>query len=129
MNGYLQSELSFKCELAYESLNNAVGGGWDWNSGRNGRQGYVEVTSDLERALAKNPDFKVLVATGYYDLGTPYFSIRYALDHLAFDSSITSRIASRVYDSGHQLYILPSASKKFSEDGEAFFKWSIESVR
>ncbi len=129
MNGYLENELYFKSDLVYEPLNEAVSGGWDWGFGKNGRQGYVDVTGDLQRAMAKNPDLKVFAATGYYDLGTPYLSIKYALDHMAYNTSLASRITFRIYDSGHQLYTLPAASKKFSDDGAAFFKSALESVR
>ena len=41
--------------------------------------GYPATTDDLRDAMTKNPHMKVLIASGYYDLATPYRAVEHTL--------------------------------------------------
>ena len=49
----------------------------------------------LRDAFAKNPHMRVFVASGYFDLATPYFATEYTLAHLGLPPSLAARITRR----------------------------------
>ena len=50
--------------------------------------GFADTSEALRSAFAKNPHMKLFVASGYYDLATPYFATEYTLRHLGLDPSL-----------------------------------------
>jgi carboxypeptidase C (cathepsin A) len=66
-------------------------------------EGYLSVADDLRSAVAKNPYMKVLFASGYYDLATPYFSANYTINRL--DTGPQARnVTHTFYQGGHMMY-------------------------
>ncbi len=43
---------------------------------------------------------KVFVASGIYDLATPYFATEYTLNHMQLNSELKLNITSKVYPGG-----------------------------
>jgi carboxypeptidase C (cathepsin A) len=67
--------------------------------------GAVNVMPDLAAAMKYNPNLKVLVNAGYYDLATPYFAALYELRHLAVPPKLLAQnISFKTYESGHMVY-------------------------
>jgi carboxypeptidase C (cathepsin A) len=54
--------------------------------------------------MKTNPQLRVMMNGGYYDLATPYFSAIYELRHLAVPPSIAANIEIKLYPSGHMVY-------------------------
>lgn len=105
------TRLGWKIDARYEILNEAVNRHWDWGSGRC----RAEALSDLERSLALDPDFRVLVVHGLTDLVTPYFATKLLLDQVpAFGS--TDRLRFEVYGGGHMFYFDDKARAAWRED-------------
>jgi len=48
---------------------------------------------------------RVFVASGHYDLATPFFATDYTIAHLGLDPSQRGRIATAEYEAGHMMYI------------------------
>ena len=67
--------------------------------------GYPTTTDELKDALTKNPHMKVLIASGYYDLATPYRAVEHTLAGLALDPSLRKNITIEKYESGHMMYV------------------------
>ena len=88
----------------YEVLNHEVNRGWNWNRGESSRMGFASTTPDLARALRRSPHFKVLVASGRYDLGTPYSATDWSLAQLDVPADVMTRVTHRYYDAGHMMY-------------------------
>ena len=65
-NNYIRVELGYKTDVPYYILGEGIGH-WDWQRD----MGYPATTDDLRDAMTKNPHMKVLIASGYYDLGHP----------------------------------------------------------
>jgi carboxypeptidase C (cathepsin A) len=86
-NNYVRSELGFKTDLEYYVLGGGVGE-WQWGSAQ---QGYPDTSEALRLAFVKNPYMKLFVASGYYDLATPFFATRYTLDHMGLDQQEHAR--------------------------------------
>ena len=66
------------------------------------------VLPDLAAAMKRNPDLKVMVNGGYFDVSTPFFSGKYELEHMAIPASLRKNIQFHYYKSGHMVYVTPS---------------------
>src|SRR5450631_553390 len=66
--------------------------------------GPVNVMPDLAVAMKQNPNLKVQLNGGYYDLATPYFAAVYELRQLPIQSALQSNIEMHFYTSGHMVY-------------------------
>ena len=115
LNDYVRTELGFESDLTYEILGGSIR---RWNYGDfEGR--YVNVAGRLSQAMVQNPNLKVIVANGYYDLATPFFATKYTFDHLNLAPNLRKNIAMKYYPSGHMMYIhkpsLIQMKKDFAE--------------
>ena len=59
---------------------------------------------DLAVAMIENPDLKVMVNGGYYDVSTPYFEGKMEMRHLPIPANLRGNIEYRYYESGHMVY-------------------------
>src|SRR6202163_4507737 len=64
----------------------------------------VNVEPDLAFAMKQNPNLKVQLNGGYYDLATPYFAAVYELRQLPIQSALQGNIEMHFYTSGHMVY-------------------------
>ena len=90
--------------------------GWNWT-----RAGVAEGQSyatDLAWAMRRNPDLRVLVASGYYDLVTTPADARASIAAAGLPQD---RVTFTDYASGHMLY-LGGTSEAFSADLRAFLE-------
>lgn len=107
-NDYVRRELQFESDLPYEILTMRV---QPWRFSEN-ENSYVNVAETLRKAMCANPHLKVYVASGYYDLATPYYATCYTLNHLGLDAQLRENISVGYYEAGHMMYIhLPSLEK------------------
>jgi carboxypeptidase C (cathepsin A) len=90
-------------------------GGWDLQQ----QMGYPSTTDELKDALAKNPHMKVLIASGYYDLATPYRAVEHTLAGLALDATLRQNITIEKYESGDMMYVRSPSLQKLKRDGAA----------
>ncbi len=117
-NDYLRRELRYESDIPYEFLSEKTFNEWNWGSAAGG---YVNVTTSLAMALNQNRFLKVFVASGYYDLVTPYFATKYTFDRMGPDTDLRSRVTLEYYNGGHQLYMDRVSRRKLKSDGAAFF--------
>jgi carboxypeptidase C (cathepsin A) len=102
---------------------------WDWQRlkkrpGYGGfNQGYADVSVDLRHAMIDNPQLKLFVSCGYYDLATPYFAAKYTFAHLAV-GELRKNITMKCYRSGHVSYLRPETHAHMYKDLEAFYHMS-----
>ena len=79
------------------------------------RQG-VNVMPDLANAMKLNPNLKVQLNAGYFDLATPFYQGVYEMHHLPIPPSLQSNIEFRFYDSGHMVYAKDSSLKQLHDN-------------
>jgi len=115
-NDYVRRDLGFKSDLTYHILGGGIGA-WDWGSAGNG---FADVSESLRSAFAKNPHMKLFVASGFYDLATPYFATQYTLSHLGLDPSLKPSIGTGFYEAGHMMYIHKVELARLRKDVGAF---------
>lgn len=101
---YYAQTLGIDLQAPYHVINGEVNKGWNWNRGEAKGNHFASTTPELARALRRNPHLKVLVASGRYDLGTPYSATDWSLAQLDIPSQLHSRITHRYYDAGHMMY-------------------------
>ena len=124
MNAYVRNELGYESDLFYEFLNQRVTRSWDWRSGLMMGQGYIDVSHRLRDAMAINKDLAVFVASGLYDLATPYFAATYTVSHMWLGPQ-RSNVAHKIYRSGHMIYTQTEARKKLFEDTQIFYERTL----
>lgn len=98
------AELGVTREQRYEVLSHDAHKGWNWNRGDARGNAFACTSPDLARALRRNPHLKVLVASGRYDLGTPYSASDWSLAQIDAPAEVRARITHRYYDAGHMMY-------------------------
>ena len=113
MNDYFRNELKYETDLPYVFLSDDVNGQWNWGSGLHG---YPSVLEKLQKVMRRNTHLKILAAGGYFDLDTPYFGIKFAMDHLGLDAPLRSNIRIGLYEGGHMLYTQVRSLQKLTGD-------------
>jgi carboxypeptidase C (cathepsin A) len=119
INDYLRRDLGYRTPLEYVYLSEAINRQWKWTTPSS--QGYLNMTPLLAKAMSINPRLRVFAGMGYYDLATPYFSQRYAFEHLGSDSSLFKRCTIRSYATGHQIYTSDTGLESLTKDLNDFF--------
>ncbi len=117
-NDYVRRSLGYKNDLHYYILGGGVGK-WEWG------EGYPDTSESLRSAFSKNPDMRLFVASGHYDLATPYFATQYTLGHMGLDASQRARVSTGAYDAGHMMYIHEGQLAKLKKDVAAFLQSAL----
>lgn len=88
-----------------------------------GRQG-ANTLPDLANAMKTNPNLKVQLHAGYFDLATPYFQGVYELRHLPIPKQLQPNIEFEFYDSGHMMYAKDSSLQQLHRSVADFIRRS-----
>jgi carboxypeptidase C (cathepsin A) len=100
-NDYVRGELEYESDLPYEILAN-LWESWRYEEHQNE---YVDVSETLRKAMSQNPNLKVIMANGFYDLATPYLATEYTVSHMQLEPALRENITLTYYDAGHMMYI------------------------
>jgi len=92
---------------------------WAWK-GFEGK--YVNVGDSLRRAMHANPDMRIYVASGYYDLATPHAAGDYTLSHLGLHGSLHGKIQVSYFEAGHMMYIHPPSLERMAGELREFVR-------
>jgi len=121
LNDYVRRELGFKTDLEYYILGGGITQPWNWNT----NNGWADTTQALSSAMRKNPYMKVFLASGYYDMATPYFAADYTFASLNLEPEIRRNISTAYYEAGHMMYIEVGSLRKLKDDIRTFINGSI----
>ena len=113
---YFGEQLGLAQEERYELLSLDVNKGWNWNRGEEKGNAFASTSSDLARALRRNPHLRVLVASGRFDLGTPYSASDWSLAQLDAPPEVLARIEHHYYHAGHMMYTREDDLVKLERD-------------
>jgi carboxypeptidase C (cathepsin A) len=80
----------------------------------------VNVMVDLANAMKYNPDLKVMVNAGYFDLATPFFDGVFEMQHLPIPPKLQKNIEFKFYESGHMVYAHEASLKILHSNVAAF---------
>ena len=106
-NDYVRRDLKFGQDRHYRLF--ADIDHWDFSHKTPGAHGEAlqsstNVMPDLALAMKTDPNLKVYVNGGYYDLATPFFAADYEDHHLPIPASLEGNISYAWYPSGHMVY-------------------------
>jgi carboxypeptidase C (cathepsin A) len=82
--------------------------------------GILNVMPDLASAMKYNPNLKVMVNGGYFDLATPFYEGWYEDHHLQIPARLQNNIEYRYYQSGHMVYAHESSLKELHDNVASF---------
>ena len=119
---YVRGELAFESDLPYEILSFRANEGWRFDEHENR---FLDVAETLRKAMSINPHLKVLVASGYYDLATPYFATEYTFGRLGLDETLRSNVTMTYYEGGHMMYIHVPSLARMKQDLAKFIAAAI----
>lgn len=117
---YVHQDLGYETDLPYYIFE-GIKEPWDWGSAG---QGMPDVSESLRKALAKNEHMKVFIASGYFDLATPYFATEYTLSHMGTDAALRGQFRTAEYESGHMMYIHEPSLEQLKADVAGFVQES-----
>ena len=120
LSEYVRRELGYRNEDVYYILGGGIG---RWRYPQN--NGYANVVPSLERAFAKNPEMRLYVAEGYYDMATPYFAVEYTLAHMSVDPRVRAGITTERFEAGHMVYIDSPSMTKMREGLRRFIDGAL----
>ena len=118
LNHYFASELKVKMDRPY--ITSGGGSNWRWRTVPDGQYWEpmpVNTAPDLGETMRRNPAMKILVASGYYDLITPFFDAEYTF---ARNNIVTDRVKMTYYEAGHMMYTHRPDLIKLSKDIREF---------
>jgi carboxypeptidase C (cathepsin A) len=119
---YFTQELGIDLQAPYQVINGEVNKGWNWNRGEAQGNQFASTTPDLARAMRRNPHLKVLVASGRYDLGTPYSATDWSLAQLDIPHEVRARLTHHYYDAGHMMYTREADLKALHRDLQTWLR-------
>lgn len=85
------------------------------------RQG-TNVMPDLANAMKLNPNLKVQLNAGYFDLATPFYQGIYEMHHLPIPQNLQANIEYRFYESGHMVYAKDASLKQLHDNVADFIR-------
>ena len=72
----------------------------------------LNVMPDLANAMKYDPDLKVMLNGGYFDLATPFYEGIYEMEHLPMPRKLQANIQYHYYMTGHMIYVHLPALKQ-----------------
>ncbi len=121
LNDYLGRVLGYKTDAPYYIFGD-VYEHWDWGKAS---EGTPDVSESLRAAFARNPHMKLFIASGYYDLATPYFATKHTLAHMGLDATLKKNITTAEYEAGHMMYIHKVSLERLKVDVANFIRRAL----
>jgi carboxypeptidase C (cathepsin A) len=122
-NNYVRGELNFGQGKIYNPEID-VFKWWDFKHARPGQHfaspAAPNVMPDIADAMKYNPNLKILVNGGYYDLATPYYEGWYEMHHLPIPARLQNNIQYHYYESGHMVYAHEDSLHQLHDNVVAF---------
>ncbi len=117
IGAYLGGTLRYTTPSAYVTLSNAI---QVWDFSHDGRA-VPDTVPDLATALTLNPTLQVLVASGHYDVATPFFTTEQDLARLGTRANVQVRN----YAGGHMMYLDDAARVRQKADLADFYRRAL----
>jgi carboxypeptidase C (cathepsin A) len=124
-NDYVRKDLKFGEGKTYKP-SASLWRIWDYKHQPPGAHRQLEqaanVMPDLANAMKYNPNLKVMLNAGYFDLATPFYEGIYELRHLPIPAKLQDNIEYKFYESGHMVYAHEASLKALHDNVAAFIR-------
>ncbi|MCL2362204.1 MAG: hypothetical protein FWC73_10380 [Defluviitaleaceae bacterium] len=112
ISGAFKQSLNITHNRKYVAISRDVGKAWKRESKRS-------CAKSLTASMRRNPELKVLFASGVYDIQCQMGQARYLANHIGLD---LSRVKFAEYPSGHMAYLGETAARAFADDVRAMIE-------
>ena len=117
---YLYNDLKARKDLSYTtSTGSRSDFKWDWNHSGNviwNAQVAVSTLPDMTSAMKRNPNLKILILNGYYDIATVFYGVEHSINHMGLDAELKDNIIMKYYEAGHMMYTHQPSMEQFKND-------------
>ena len=124
-NDYARRTLHYTTDAAYQPEIN-VFKWWEFKHQPPGAPFAVPIATnvmpDLATAMKYNPNLKICLNGGYFDLATPFYEGIYEMHHLDIPQSLQSNIEYHYYESGHMVYANEASLHQIHDNVAAFIR-------
>lgn len=124
-NNYVRQTLRYGEGVEFKSGID-IYGDWDYKHQPPGADkpliALPNVLPDLAVAMKQDPDLKVMVNGGYYDVSTPYFAGKLEMRHLPVPANLMGNVEFHYYESGHMVYAHPPSLKAIHDNVADFIR-------
>jgi len=124
-NDYVRNQLKFGQDQHYKPELD-VFRAWDFKHQQPGMREALQtspnVMPDLATAMKYNPQLKIQLNGGYFDLATPYYEGWYEMHHLPIPKELQNNIEYRYYASGHMVYAHEQSLKELHDNVADFIR-------
>ena len=121
---YLHRSLKVNKKLTYSiTAGRREGFKWDWSHEGNkrwGTQAAINTGIDMAQAMSRDPNMKVLILNGIYDIATVFYGVEHSINHLGLTKQIKDNIIMKYYEAGHMMYTHQPSLEKFKKDVAEF---------
>jgi len=121
INSQLRSAIGLKSERDYNLLSMKVNESWDVDTRNHALDTQIGATDDLRYGMSLNPDMKVYITHGVYDLVTPFFSTDRIAALMKLTAEQKDKLTVKHYSGGHMFYAWEDSRRDFFEDMKKFY--------
>jgi carboxypeptidase C (cathepsin A) len=121
INHVLRVEIGVESDRRYEIINMAANRDWKRDEQSHVFAAPAGATDDLRFAMSMNPDMKVLIAHGYYDMVTPYFSSERLVEQMKLLPPQREKLFIRHFGGGHMFYTWEESRRAFRDWARTFY--------
>ncbi|MBT8202542.1 MAG: peptidase S10 [Acidimicrobiia bacterium] len=104
INQQLRQAIGVETERDYHLLSYDVFNSWKLDADQHALDSNVGATDDLRYGMSLNPELRVFITHGRYDLVTPYFTTDRIRNLMRLDPDVAARLTVEHYQGGHMFY-------------------------
>ena len=123
LRDYMRRDLNVTWDRLYKApADEELNKSWRWRpvpDDQDWEPWPVNTAGDLSNALRIDPDLKVFVAAGYYDLVTPFFDAEYTLNRHEIRAG---QVEYHYYHGGHMMYVNEPSREQLLRDVRSFMQ-------
>jgi len=124
-NQYVRETLKFGKDMTYRPQAD-VFAAWDFKHQPPGAPFKLPFTPnvmlDLAAAMKFAPNMRVMLAGGYFDLGTPFYAAEFEMHQMGIQPELQKNISYHFYPSGHMVYLDPAVLHRLHDDAAKFIR-------
>ena len=122
INTQLRKNIGLKTERNYELLSMEVNKKWEVDTREHALDSQIGATDDLRFGMSLNPDMKVFLTHGIFDLVTAYFAAERLTHLMKLTKEQKEKLTVQYYKGGHMFYIWEESRKQLFEDIQKWYE-------
>ena len=76
--------------------------------------------SQEKRKTKGNPNLKILILNGYFDVGTVFCDVEFSFNHLGLDPELKKNLTMKYFETRHLVCLHEPPVQKFKQDVDEF---------